>query len=850
MALTVGEKVLQKRLKNRRLPNYHIPIIEGNDELARALQDIQEHLRMYEGDNSAPKQRFVTIEELEDSGIITAQLKNNFAFIAEVQGEPVKPPAGTFQGSVRAGSSRATGSSGANVLDDLGDVSGTAFAGDAFLKYTGTSFKQFLLFSESNTWAGDNYYTKPIQFQEMADSPSAVAERGYIWVRDDSPNVLIFTDDAGTDFVIAGAGGSSPTITGTPVDNQIAVWDSATSLEGDANFIWDGTNFQIINTATFQITHGGTDVTISNDGAGGDMIIDTPQQVRLQIGGTDKFVVENGNGHFLFHDWPVLIEERAAAGIDIAGYGQLWIRNDVPNTLMFTDDAGTDYPVSGSGVAGGNIANGSTDDATARWDTGNAQWEEITQIRASDAGVFTIYDSGETDSAAFSHDGTDFNTAFTGTTDWNLTGLTVIRPNNAYFQALKWAAATTADVDAITADSNGNEGVYGWTSPAATGAPNSQTFMGMITVDDGSRMNQLAFGYGTLTGEDASLYVRRDTSGAWTSWMKAIMTDIDDQVARMNGSLRIRDAADTDYIDMSHDGTDAVFSYQNTTAHVFNDVDLEVHEGGAAGFIVSTDNNRVDIRDGWTLKLRNPADTLDCDISHTGTALQFQMSDSGDFFDFSIPGTDTRLYLLHSSTDVAWVRAAATQVELRSLIHGATVRLIGEDTGGTARTLLVADPDAGMDFYEYTGGSGVIEMSLQQSAGSGNTSGLLVRDHGNTLRDAGFNTLNTFNFNASDTLEAQHCGSATGKDNTTSYTLTGPVSGDTDFPVGGVCTIMNLGSSTDYNLADTASCTMYVLDGSSVTDIAGAATIAPGGIVTLYRYSASAIYLWGSGLTA
>lgn len=146
----------------------------------------------------------------------------------------------------------------------------------------------------------------------------------------------------------------------------------------------------------------------------------------------------------------------------------------------------------------------------------------------------------------------------------------------------------------------------------------------------------------------------------------------------------------------------------------------------------------------------------------------------------------------------------------------------------------------------------IVEAQLQDSDTSGYTSGLKIKDHGQTLQDAGFNVLPTFNFNASDTLEAQHCGHSTGKTNTTSYTLTGPTSSDVDFPVGGVCTIMNLGSSTVYNLADTSTCTMYVIDGNAgtITDIVGAATIAVGGIVTLYRYSTAAIYLWGSGLTA
>ena len=41
----------------------------------------------------------------------------------------------------------------------------------------------------------------------------------------------------------------------------------------------------------------------------------------------------------------VYILERAAAGADKAGYGQLWVKNTTPCELWFTDDAGTDTQI-------------------------------------------------------------------------------------------------------------------------------------------------------------------------------------------------------------------------------------------------------------------------------------------------------------------------------------------------------------------------------------------------------------------------------------------------------------------------------------------------------------------------
>lgn len=126
---------------------------------------------------------------------------------------------------------------------------------------------------------------------------------------------------------------------------------------------------------------------------------------------------------------------------------------------------------------------------------------------------------------------------------------------------------------------------------------------------------------------------------------------------------------------------------------------------------------------------------------------------------------------------------------------------------------------------------------------------MFTNDAGTDL-PLGLNVLPTFNMNATDTLEANHNGHITGKDNTTSYTLTGPTSGDEDFPVEGVAQVVNLGSSVVYTISDTATCTMYWMDGTAApVDIAGSGTLAAGGWISLWRYSTTAIYITGHGFT-
>ena len=43
------------------------------------------------------------------------------------------------------------------------------------------------------------------------------------------------------------------------------------------------------------------------------------------------------------------IKEQAAADSDTAGFGQLWVKTETPNTLQFTDDSGVDQAMASIG---------------------------------------------------------------------------------------------------------------------------------------------------------------------------------------------------------------------------------------------------------------------------------------------------------------------------------------------------------------------------------------------------------------------------------------------------------------------------------------------------------------------
>ena len=243
---------------------------------------------------------------------------------------------------------------------------------------------------------------------EKAAAFADIAGRGQYWVRNDVPNTPMFTDDVGNDFVLNASGGAG--ISGTPVNNQIAIWVDASNIEGDPDLTFAASVLTMTNASgVLTITRGITDVTISNLAAGGDIFYNTLADHVFQIAGVTLFEIDNGGGRFLFNDFGVFFEERGSAGPDLATYGQVWVRNDAVNTLMFTDNLGNDFVIGGASagfatLAGANVftnanaillpqANDAATPTLAFGDGDTGFYETITddQLTVSVAGVARWY---------------------------------------------------------------------------------------------------------------------------------------------------------------------------------------------------------------------------------------------------------------------------------------------------------------------------------------------------------------------------------------------------------------------------------------------------------------------------
>jgi hypothetical protein len=139
-----------------------------------------------------------------------------------------------------------------------------------------------------------------IEMVERVTPPTNSAGYGKVWVDNTAPTSLMFTDDVSTDHPVVLA----PT---SVTDNRICTWDGTTG-------------HYVQSTA----------VAVGDNGA-------------ITCTGTDN---------------KIEMVERAAAPANSATYGKIWIKNDNPTTLWFTDDVSTDTQVALlSDITGGGGGN-------------------------------------------------------------------------------------------------------------------------------------------------------------------------------------------------------------------------------------------------------------------------------------------------------------------------------------------------------------------------------------------------------------------------------------------------------------------------------------------------------------
>ncbi len=337
-----------------------------------------------------------------------------------------------------------------------------------------------------------------IIMKERAANPVGESDYGVIWVKNTVPNELWFTNDASQDFQL--------------VSDLVA--DTTPQLGG--NLASNG----------FDILMADNDKVIFGDG--GDMQM-------FNIGGTGTSVISNLLANaildFTFASSNKISFDGANSRIDIRDGWTLRIRNSTDVEFADLHHDGANFIVDGLAVgahinltpgnggrvrivgtnhglhlrAGGLFAIFSPNDTqffqvSVADTTGVANLSAlVVQVPA----IFRIIDGGLTDFGDFSHDGTDFNAAFTNTIDWNLTGITSLRIAGVAVATLNtnWSAA---DITSGTlAVLRGGTGVTTKTGTGSVVLSASPTFTG-TPVFGAIRINLNIDLNGNIVGDGAS----------------------------------------------------------------------------------------------------------------------------------------------------------------------------------------------------------------------------------------------------------------------------------------------------------------------------------------------------------
>ena len=161
------------------------------------------------------------------------------------------------------------------------------------------------------------------------------------------PTILLYAWNGNTDdYLSISAGGNDGQMTIQTVDAAGESADLTIDADGDITIESETDIIKITCSGTEQARFTSTGLNIVQ---GQKISLDgTTNEDYIYGDGTDVFIALGDSDVTTFSETqtssevPIKIRESANAVGDSAAYGQLWIKNDTPNCLAFTDDAGTD----------------------------------------------------------------------------------------------------------------------------------------------------------------------------------------------------------------------------------------------------------------------------------------------------------------------------------------------------------------------------------------------------------------------------------------------------------------------------------------------------------------------------
>ena len=531
---TTAQRALEQRRKNRRLPtvdDYKSDDLALNDTVAALL----EHIRMYEGDSGAPKERFVTMAELENAGLLRADVKQGFAYVKQVLDKDVAQQAGStanptqknpvkkdtsLQGRVPGTSttsqnqgpiSYGSGGGGGGEVGRLGgneDVFVASPAQNHFLAYDGTRWTNFALFDTQNAWTKQQTFDKPLRLLELIDSPPDTPVEGYLLLWANTDGTIWLTNDAGASTQIA-AGADHGGLSGLGDDDHPQYGEIATTETVTGDWAFEG----LVVTDLAPALNDG--IRILYNPANGDAAIQSREDP----------------GNFGFGDLDFRADLLTCTALGNIEW--LSVADMIFDAINITLDADV------------TVANGS---------------------------YLRVEDTGSTDYAEFSHDGTDFNLDFVNTTDFNINDVDVIATGGALVAE---GGLSTASTDGIVISHNGTSGRIDCKN---TGGGFGLGDM-VLACDDLTWAGAGTILFSSLT--DATFGADNGTS---TLTLSGNTIDLGGPASGATGDVNLNngrsfvvwDSGENDGADLSNDGTDLTLAVTTGSLTDFNINDMDV----------------------------------------------------------------------------------------------------------------------------------------------------------------------------------------------------------------------------------------------------------------------------------
>ena len=220
--------------------------------------------------------------------------------------------------------------------------------------------------------------------------------------------------------------------------------------------------------------------------------------------------------------------EQATADADVAGYGQIWVKDTTPCELWFTDDAGTDVQLGIAGGGSGDLLADGTVPLTANWDVGAFTITGTQFISDIVTGTAPLVVASTTEVANLK--AATATLAASVTTNADLTGHVTSTGNAAVLGSFTVAQLNTAISDATLSGSNTGDQTN-ITGNAATVTTNADLTGPVTSTGNATAIADKAIALAKLADGTAGNLITYDAAGV----IAAVATGTAAQVLTSNG---------------------------------------------------------------------------------------------------------------------------------------------------------------------------------------------------------------------------------------------------------------------------------------------------------------------------